>query len=493
MDTAFLSEAAFLRESFFMSTFSSLFVRAGLRCRVSTLIIFCSITGLLHAQVGSRSPGQRMPEVDRTALHAALEAYDAGRAKVAESALVDLARRYPGNYEANETLGSLLAEAGDFTRAVPYLQKSCVLAPQDAIAHANLGAAYLKAGDGKAAVGELERAANLDPRNGVTQSNLGQALIMTKQPRAAAKAFAAAAAISPEDGELVYNRSLALFESGSAREAAALLEGMPEAEKTDQVYELAGDAEERTGDYGKALANFQTAVQRNPSDANVYALTAELLRHWTWPEAIEVAKFGTSRYPESTHFKMAEGIAYYGKSDYKSAVEVFSGLLSRAPDDAAVADLLGRSCSQLADGVDAGCDGMYEFAQRHPGNAVTTTYAAVAILHEPKERQDLPKAASLLERAVAADPKYAEAYYQMGVLEQARLQWAKSAAALERSIALRPESPEAHYRLSRAYSHLGRRDEAQAEIALNRTYSEQAKTHLDAKMQEVVRFLLKPS
>ena len=434
-----------------------------------------------------------MSSADVAALHAALDAYDAGRAGEAKPVLLDLARRYPGTYEANEALGSLLAEAGDFAPALPYLRKACAVAPQEAVAHANLGAAYLKAGDGAAAVRELERAAELDPRNGATQLNLGQALMTTKQARAAAKAFQAAAAISPGRGELVYDWALALFESGSAREAAALLEGMPEGERTDQVYELAADAEERAGEYGKALASFQAAAKLNASDANLYALTTELLRHWTWAEAIEVAKFGASRYPESTHFPMAEGIAYYGKSDYAGAVEVFSGLLSRTPDDAAVADLLGRSCSQLADGVDAGCDGMYDFAERHPGNAVTTTYAAVAILHEPKEKQDLRKAAGLLERAIAADPKYAEAYYQMGVLEQARLQWAESARALERSIALRPDSPEAHYRLSRAYSHLGRRDEAQAEIALNRSYSEQAKTHLDTKMQEVVRFLLKPS
>lgn len=136
---------------------------------------------------------------------------------------------------------------------------------------------------------------------------------------------------------------------------------------------------------------------------------------------------------------------------------------------------------------------MYEFAVRHPGNAITTTYAAVAILHEPKERQDLDRAAELLRMAIAADPKYAEAYFQMGVLEQARLQWKESAESLERSIALRPGSPEAHYRLSRAYTHMGRREEAKAQIALHETYSEQAKNSLDAKMQEVVRFLLKPS
>ena len=174
-------------------------------------------------------------------------------------------------------------------------------------------------------------------------------------------------------------------------------------------------------------------------------------------------------------------------------MRIFASLLEADPDNAAVADLLGRSCSLLADGEDGGCGGIYEFAQRHPGNAVTATYAAVAMLHAPRERQDLDRAESLLRSAIATDPKYAEAYFQLGVLEQTRLQWKESAAALERSVALRPDFPEAHYRLSRAYTHLGRRDDAAAEIALHQTYADQAKTHLDARMQEVVRFLLKPS
>jgi len=434
-----------------------------------------------------------MPVRDEASLRAALDAYDQGRLLEAEPVLLDLTKRYPKSYEAAEALGSVYAEAGDLGRAVASLQKACVLAPGEAIGHANLGATYLKLRETTKAIDELERAVELDPRNGSTQSSLGGALMAGGQPKAAAKAFAAAAEISPGDAAVTYNWALALFESGSSREAAELLERIPAAERNDEVQALAGDAEERAGRYEKALAHFQAAAQMIPSDANLYALVTELLRHWTWAEAIEVANFGATRYPASTHFPMAAGVAYYGKSDYAGAVKVFASLLEADPNNAAVADLLGRSCSLLADGVEAGCSGMYEFAVRHPGNAITTTYAAVAILHEPKERQDLDRAAELLRMAIAADPKYAEAYFQMGVLEQARLQWKESAESLERSIALRPGSPEAHYRLSRAYTHMGRREEAKAQIALHETYSEQAKNSLDAKMQEVVRFLLKPS
>ncbi len=434
-----------------------------------------------------------MPAADVASLHAALDAYDQGRPAEAEPVLRDLARRYPDNYEANEALGSLYAEAGDVARAIPILRQSCVIAPREALAHANLGAAYEKAGNGSAAIKELEQAGALDPKNGATQTNLGQAYLLERQPQKAAKAFATAAEIVPGDPGIKYNLALALFESGSAKAAATILERLPSGETNEQVEALAADAEERAGDYQKALVHFQSAAKLNPSDANLYALTAELLRHWTWPEAIEVANYGASRYPASTHFRLAAGIANYGKSDYKEAVQIFASLLEADPNNSVIADLLGRSCSQLADGENEGCRGIYDFALRHPGNAVTTTYAAVAILHAPKEQQELDRAAALLEKAIAADPQYAEAYFQMGVLDQARLQWKESAVALERSIALRPSSPEAHYRLSRAYTHLGRREDAQAEIALHQTYSDQAKNHLDAKMQEVVRFLLKPS
>ena len=460
------------------------------------------MAGLLLSCCTCASPAQtsvraasasRMSSQDQSLLRIALDGYDGGRPLEAEPTLRDLAKKYPSNYEANEALGSLYAEAGDPARAIPYLQKSCSLAPREALAHANLGAAYLKLTRSAEAVQELAKAAAIEPRNGSTQSNLGQALMLANQPKAAAKAFSIASEIAPNDPELKYNWALALYESESAREAADLLERLPRGSITDQIHSLAGDAEERAGNFEKALTHFQAAAQLNPSDANLYALTTELLRHWTWTEAIEVANFGSARYPSSSHFKMAAGIAYYGKSDYKAAVGVFSSLLRADPNNAVIADLLGRSCSLLADGEEAGCGAMYDFAQRHPGNAVTTTYAAVAILHEPQEKQDLEKAAALLQSAIAANPSYAEAYFQMGVLEQTRLHWKESAVDLERSIALRPKSPEAHYRLSRAYTHLGRRDDAQTQIALHQTYSQQAKDNLDAKMQEVVRFLLKPS
>jgi tetratricopeptide (TPR) repeat protein len=434
-----------------------------------------------------------MSPADRTALQAALQNYDQGKTQAAEPALLTLATRYPRNYEANEALGSLYTETGNLPQALIYLRRACNIAPGQALAHANLGALYLKTTQPPEAIHELEIAARLDPHNAPNQDNLGQALMLAKQPKAAAKAFAAAAALSPENADYTYNEALALYEAGSYQEAASVLEAIPATSMTPELHALAADVEEHAGAFAPALKHFQAAASANPSDQNLYALIVELLRHWNWEEAIQVANFGTSRFPASNHFRTAAGIAFYAKGNYAAAVDTFSTLLQQDPENTMAADLLGRSCSALGDGVNDGCAVVGDFATRHPGNAVMTTYAAIAILHAQQADQHLDQAASLLKEAIAADPNYAEAYLRMGVLEQMRQHWADSTPYLERCVTLNPTGAEAHYRLSRAYAHLGRSADAQQQIALHQRYSRQSKDSLDSRMQEVMRFILSPN
>ena len=467
-------------------------------CKTISFPLLSLVAGALLAQTSAakHTAHTSMSQTDQTRLHAALDAYDAGHPIEAEPILRDLSKRYPANFEASEALGSLYAESGDLVRALPFLQHAAEVAPKQAIAQANLGATLLKLGKTGEAVVALQKASALDPRNPASLSNLGQALLTDGKPAQAALALTSASALAPEDADLKYNLALALYNTGStesAVKAAAVLATIPAASMTGEMHSLAADADEHAGHYALALAHFQAAAQKSPSDANLYALVAELLRHWNWVEAIEVAQFGAAQFPSSVHFRLAAGVAYYGKSDYKAAAEIFSSLLAKDPENATVAGLLGRSCGAMPDGISADCEGMYGFVERHPGNAILSTYAANIMLREPEGKRDLDKAAALLRTAIAVNPQLAEAYLSMGTLDQVRLQWQESTTVLERAVALRPAMAEAHYRLSRAYAHLGRREEAQEQIALHQKYSKEAKDSLDARMQEVMRFVLNPS
>jgi len=100
-----------------------------------------------------------MTSADKAALSRALAAYDQGRADEAEPVLRNLVRRYPGNFEAAETLGLIYAEGGDLSSALSFFERACVMRPSSALAHANLGAAYLKSDRIEDAVRVLKRSA----------------------------------------------------------------------------------------------------------------------------------------------------------------------------------------------------------------------------------------------------------------------------------------------------------------------------------------------
>ena len=65
-----------------------------------------------------------------------------------------------------------------------------------------------------------------------------------------------------------------------------------------------------------------------------------------------------------------------------------------------------------------------------------------------------------------------------------------SADLLQHALQQRPDYPEAHYRLARAYSHLGRRDDAQKEVALQQKFADDAKAAEQRRMKEVTTFLI---
>lgn len=77
-------------------------------------------------------------------------------------------------------------------------------------------------------------------------------------------------------------------------------------------------------------------------------------------------------------------------------------------------------------------------------------------------RQGLAGAEARLLQALAINPEYADAWYELGRLYTAAGRTADAAAMYERCIACRPQHKYAHYGLGQAYAKLGRADEARS-------------------------------
>jgi tetratricopeptide (TPR) repeat protein len=446
------------------------------------------LAALTPAATGRNATAQ-MSAADRAKLQQALAAYDQGRSQEAQPILQELLAGHPTNFDVNETLGLIHAEAGNFSAALPLLEHAVRLQPRAAVARANLGTAYLKLNQPRKALPELEAAAHLQSRDQQTQTNLAHAYMETGAPTKAAQAFDAAAALGPLDADTTHDRALALLQSNDAAGARSVLDAIPVSSRNDANEELLGETEERLGNYRQAEEHFSQAAHLNPTEPNIYAWAVELLRHFSWQPAVKVTDYGIQQFPSSNRLKAARGIAFYADNRYKEAAAVFSDLLVADPENATWASLLGRNCALIADANVTGCENLQRFAEQHPQNAEAATYAATALLHQPAEKRDNTKARALLQHAISTDSKLADAYYQLGVLDQEETHWQDSTTPLEKAIALNPTLAEAHYRLARAYSHLGRRDDATKQIELQQRYAKEQKDSLNARLKEVTTFL----
>jgi tetratricopeptide (TPR) repeat protein len=99
-------------------------------------------------------------------------------------------------------------------------------------------------------------------------------------------------------------------------------------------------------------------------------------------------------------------------------------------------------------------------------------------------------ARQLLDHAIAVDPRLADAQYEMGVLKQDQMDWAGSVSYLEQAVKLKPDFARAHYRLALACLRSGRKEEGEAEMELQKRYSQQQQHDLDQRLRQITTFLV---
>jgi tetratricopeptide (TPR) repeat protein len=456
--------------------------------RIGIVALLVISAGAAGAQ---SNPSRDITAADNHDFQQAMEWMDAGKVAAAEPVLRSLHQRHPQNYEVNESLGLLYAGDGRLTLATPLLSAAAREKPDSDVAHANLGTAYLKLGRTADAARELAIAARLNPANAATEEALGQAWMLLKEPAKAAPAFQAALRSDNSNPDLLYNTALALDDCGKAAEAEPLLARMPGVDSSAEAQSLYGDVDEQLARYEEAAKHYANAERLQPSEANLYALGTEFLRHWTFDPAVQEFTAGVRVFPQSQRMHLGLGVALYGAGKYDEAIPVFADLLAENPGNSMYAELLGRTCTVLTEGEQPKCAALIDYAQKHPKDAVLATYAATSILHQPADRTQLALARHLLETAIAASPNLPEAHFGMGLLLQTESQWPRSIPELRTAIRLRPTYASAHYRLALALSHTGHHEEANAEIALEQKYTQQEQAGVDARLKEVTTFLVK--
>lgn len=452
-------------------------------CVFLTLTLFT--TPLLHAQSTPPSANEMEQKFD-----AAIAAQERGDLKLAESLLQNLRQQHPGIFAVDESLGLLYVQQERFEEAIPLLKAAAHDQPDSDAAHANLGAAWFRLKQNQQALAEFQIAARLNPKNSATQESLGRLLMEAHQPAQAADAFAAAIALSPANHDLVLDRAQALKEAGRPADSIAALNAMPGVEQSAAAQSLLGEAEEKLGAYQKAATHFLRAADLDPTEANIWAVGVEFLRHWTFEPAISEFEAGAQKYPSSNRMQLGLGAAYFGGARYASAIPVFAGLLNSDPNSPLYAELLGMACAAVSESAKQECNGLVRYAETHPRDAKVSTFAASMLLTETQTGDRAELARRFLDNALAVAPKSPEAHYQRGVFLQNQGDWAGSVSDLETAIALKPDFSQAHYRLALAYWRVGRKQQGQAEMELQKKYSKQEKEDRTNRMRQITTFIV---
>jgi tetratricopeptide (TPR) repeat protein len=458
--------------------------------RYATTGWLCLAVAMLHSQSSAPSPASSSDTAMEREFQAAMAAEDKGDLDQAAVLLVDLRGKHPGNFAVDESLGLIYVAGEKFAEALPLLQAAAQEQPDSDIAHANLGAAYFKLRRNPEALAEFERAAKINPENAATEQALGQLWMEAHQPDQAVQAFTHALALIPNTADLQLSLAQALADANQTAKAAEILASLKNADQSAAAQSLLGDIAEKSGAYRDAVQHYIRASQLDPSESNVWALGLEFLRHWTFDAAVPEFEAATVKFPLSTRMKLGLGAAYFGNGSYGKALPVFADLLESDPENSLYAEMLGQSCTAVIQETQERCALLLHYADSHPDDAKAATYAAATLISGVETPEQTKRARTLLEHAIATDPKIAEAHYQLGFLRQNESDWAGSISDLEAALALKPACAKAHYRLALAYWRSGRKQDGEAEMELEKKYAKQDAEDLDQSMSQITRFLV---
>jgi len=396
----------------------------------------------------------------------------------------------PRNIEALNGEGRLLLSEGRFTEALTRFDTALQYDPSSAETIANDAEAKIALERLADAKQQLLDAKQKFPKSiplllllGKVEQHLGN------NDAAEADLRSAVSFVDPSklDAVLPY---VALSELLSARgrltDASATLEEarkkLPASATLDRAF---GEVSELQGEYDTAIADYRSAIAKDPKDVATHFRLAVALRR---VRKFDVAATELDRvaavdkdYPG---LSLERGLLFEESGDIEKAIEQFKGALAKAPDDPDLQLRVGSAYVSIGR-PDEALPMLRKVLQKRPTSAEAHHYIGRALML--KGRGDLVDALRYLQKAVDLDPNRAEyhvylawaandfqpakmdlardeiekalaldklnaeAYWQRGVLERIEGAFDDAIRDEHRALALRPSRYEAHATLAECF------------------------------------------
>jgi tetratricopeptide (TPR) repeat protein len=339
----------------------------------------------------------------------------------------------------------------------------------------------------------LRLALTAAPKSFDANHQLGEFCLRKGSYREAIPSLQSAYQIDPSNHANEYDLALAYMETGNLSGARAHIRKLLAHEDTADLYRLSADLDEKMGDSVAAEHEYERAVQLDPSERNYFAWGSELLLHRAvWPAA-EVFRKGSMAHPKSARMLSALGAALFAGALYDEAARKLCDASDLNPSDPAPYIFLGKI--DMAAPVHLTCveTNLRRFAQQQPGDARASYYYAMAMWKRYRgavNSQEMQQVENLLTKSIVADPRFADAYLQLGNLYAAEHNPDKAISFYQKAIQANPQLSEAHYRLAMAYERGGDSAQAKHEFQLHDQIEKEQAEAVERQRQEVKQFLV---
>jgi tetratricopeptide (TPR) repeat protein len=423
---------------------------------------------------------------------AAVAQYESGRFAEAAAQLESLLHEVPESFEVHELLGLVYAAQSQDAQARKHLETAVRLKPDSAAARTNLAANLARMGKLDLAEAEFKKAIKLDPRNFDANHNLGELYAQSGEVAAAAPFLEQAQRINPASYDNGYDLALAYVLTGRLSDARHLVQDLLRKKNTGELHNLLAEIEEKDGKFVPAANEYETAAHMDPSESNLFDWGSELLIHRTLQPAIEVFQHATERYPNSTRLTIGLGVALYSRGNYDEAVKSLLRAADLNPSDPAGYLFLSKAYDSSPSQADEVIQRFRRFAELQPDNPRASYYYAMSLWKGKRAQDpglDLQQIESLLKKAIALDPKLAEAHLQLGNLYSDQSKYAEAIPEYVRARELDPGMRDVYYRMGQAYVHVGEKDRAQEQFEIYQRVRAEHMADLDKQRADIRQFV----
>jgi predicted Zn-dependent protease len=325
-----------------------------------------------------------------------------------------------------------------------------------------LGLQALRDGHLREAQQEFETVLKSDSKNPYAWASLAE----TDRRMGDAQAANEAARKAEEAGGSVpaIQHALASFysQTGDWSHAAKLEAQFANSPQADEQAALrAAELFNKAEDAADAERTLQEALGRYPKSAGVAFANAQLLlQRLDFPGADKAISAALIAHPDNAQLVLTAGVVHYGERRFEEAIADFLRVIRIDPSIPQPYQFISNMIEQAGPQLPAVTGAFEARVKAVPEDKVAKLALAKALLAVDARS---PRAESLLKEVLASDEQSWEAHYELGVLLEARHEYATAAAQLNRAAEKAPQQPAIHYHLARVYDRLGDSSHAAAE------------------------------